>query len=117
MTEEMIEHRKMLMVLSRHMEEDYYKTGALHIKIAAAMEEYAQDKVKNLGLFDVSGSHSTCEHCGGGNVAWGTTDELWSKVADNQKKAICPQCFVGMAESKLDYKSVIVGFNAEVINR
>lgn len=54
MTEEMIEYRKMLMVLSRHLEEDYYKTGALHIKIAAAMEEYAQDKVKNLGLFDVS---------------------------------------------------------------
>jgi len=72
---------------------------------------------QQLRLHGVGSSHSTCEDCGGGNVAWGTTDELWNKVADEPKKAVCPQCFVKMAERKLNYKSVIVGFNAEVVNR
>lgn len=58
-----------------------------------------------------------CENCGGDNVPWGTTNELWNKVADDSKKSICPQCFVKMAESKLDCKSVIIGFSAEAVNR
>lgn len=73
--------------------------------------------IKKLKLTSVSSSHSTCENCGGDNVDWGTTDELWNKVADHPKSDICPQCFVKMAESKLNYESVIVGFNAEVVNR
>ena len=76
-----------------------------------------EEQVKKFELSSVSGSHSICEDCGGSNVAWGATDELWHKVAEVPKKSICPQCFVKIAERKLDYKCVIVGFKAEVVNR
>jgi len=54
MNKETIEHKERLKVLERNMGTTYYETGHLHLAISDAMKEYHQDKLKLLGLHNVS---------------------------------------------------------------
>lgn len=73
--------------------------------------------LQNVHNVKLKNNEEKCDVCGQSNVPWSADDKLWHKIADSKKQILCPRCFVDIAKKKIDFKSVGIGFKANIFHR